>query len=313
MSLPADDTFQSSSVAHLEIYSCSLCGSSSHRELYPQTISGGSTISPDDFNCTNPGHGEHFRIVSCNDCGMVYCSPRPAPEALAMLYGEGEDPTYVHEQDGRVRTFDASLDRMGAISGSLLDIGCQTGIFMDRAQRRGMDVYGLEPSSYATKLAQQAGRKVICGVAPCSLPWGKKFDVITLWDVIEHVHDPLEILKFCFDNLNPGGQLHLSTMYLDSWYVRLVGRKWPWFMRMHIQYFTRKSITQALTAVGFTDIRIRAHKHIVHRGYLLQKLAKLSWPLRLVGRLGAWFLADRDGYIPVSMGDMMHVCGVRKA
>lgn len=293
-------------------YSCPCCNRAEYQVLYPATVADLQRLSAEDFDCTNPGHGEHFRIVRCRSCDMVYCSPRPTVADLVAAYAGGHDESYVAAEDGRQRTFANALKSFPPGRGRLLDVGCNTGVFLEQARIAGFECYGIEPSHFAARRAREAkGFDVFCGAVPCELPWKEKFDVITLWDVIEHVDDPMATAMFLRDSLKPGGRLHLSTMDIGSLYARISGRSWPWLMKMHVHYFSRRTIEALLLRAGFTKVKIGSYSHIVHESYLTKKLEHVALPLRLIGKCGAAILRDREGYIRVNMGDMMHVVATR--
>ncbi len=228
------------------------------------------------------------------------------------MYTSGADSTYVDEEPGRRRTFRRALEDFDCESGRLLDIGCNTGVFMEEARAAGFQVFGVEPSRFAVERAvNDKGLDVHCGAVPCDLPWRERFDVISMWDVIEHVDDPLGLLTFLHSKLSDGGELHLSTMDVESVYARLAGRRWPWYMRMHIQYFSRRSLEKILLKAGFRRVKIIRYRHIVHENYLAKKLEHLSLPLRLIGAVGRRVCRDADGYVTVDMRDMMHAIAWR--
>jgi len=287
---------------------CPLCKQDDFKVKFPATVAPHETLSVNEFNCTNPGHGRHFQIVRCLQCCMTYCTPRPALAEILEAYTLGEDPTYVEEEQGRTETFQRVLRSFAQTKGRLLDIGCNTGVFMAEAQTAGFEVFGVEPSRYAAGLARrEKGLNVHCGVVPCSLPWKELFDVVTMWDVIEHVDDPLEIMRFIRSSLKAGGEFHLATMNVESLYARIAGHRWPWYMLMHLHYFSPKTIAAMLRQAGFSTVRIGRYAHVVHKRYLKQKLHRLDLFSKTIGTLGAKILGDRSGFVAVDLGDMMHV------
>ena len=127
----------------LQEFSCNLCGASDSRTILESTIVSNNEVTPSDLNCTNFGHGEHFRVVECKKCSMRYCSPRPTFEALIRAYSGGEDSSYVDQEGGRKRTFARALKTVGGGPGKLLDVGCNTGVFLEEAQKKGFECFGI--------------------------------------------------------------------------------------------------------------------------------------------------------------------------
>ena len=292
-------------------YPCVICDSFEHSVKYPAKLSLGD--EKPNLSCTNSGHGNHYQIVTCNKCGMVYSSPRPKPKFIEDIYSQTEDEIYVKEERGRYKTFSNVLKRFPKKSGKMLDIGCNTGIFLEEAKRLGFETYGIEPSVHSAQRAREVkGLNVIAGVAPCETPWNTKFEFITLWDVIEHLCDPLPVLHFMKDLLTDDGEVHIATMNLDSLYVNLVGENWPWYMEMHLHYFTVKSITKLLERAGFKVTKTYGYTHIVHRDYLEEKLKSIWSPLVFPAKLVSKLIMDSEGFIPVNLGDMMHIVAVKR-
>jgi len=244
---------------------CNLCGSQRFAVLYRGRSTRAPDLDPNSMRCTSLEHGGFTNIVQCSDCGLIYQNPCDDDETLAKLYAGVDDPVYERESGGRVRTFGRLVERLGryAQPGRLVDVGCYTGIFLEQARRAGWDVVGVEPSAWAAKLAREKGFTVFEGAFRDAHELPAPFDAVTIWDVIEHLPDPLADLKHAHSILKPGAVLALSTMDTASLFARLAGRHWPWYMRMHLVYFTRESMRRMLEAAGFEVLAIERHERIV--------------------------------------------------
>jgi SAM-dependent methyltransferase len=109
------------------------------------------------------------------------------------------------------------------------------------------------------------------------------FDVITLWDVIEHVAQPAEVLATIHGMLKPEGRLLVNYPDYGSWMARLLGRRWPFLLSVHLLYYTRATMTRQLQRAGFTPLRIQPHFQALKLGYILKRMEPylaLSRPLR---------------------------------
>jgi SAM-dependent methyltransferase len=146
----------------------------------------------------------------------------------------------------------------------LLDVGCGVGTFLDVARRRGLDVTGIDIAEQPARVARERGHDVRVGpLAEQELEPGS-FDVVTLWDVIEHVDDPLALLCEIRRVLRPGGVLLLETpdegtplrlATRVAWRaslgrVRLVARC---YYPAHRIYFTRRGLARILARAGFGE------------------------------------------------------------
>jgi 2-polyprenyl-3-methyl-5-hydroxy-6-metoxy-1,4-benzoquinol methylase len=292
---------------------CELCGSARHKVRFPSTLGaldkrGGEDLSA--FRCTSNGYGRHHTIVECLDCGLVYANPRHNSGETLAMYQAVEDRLYVEEREGRVLTFERHLRPLEKIAPPgdgrrLLDVGCHVGVFVEIAARHGWDAWGVEPSHWAATQARQAGLQVVEGTLATAGFGDETFDVVTMWDVIEHVEQPLAEVRQALRLLKPGGLLVIHTMDLDSPFARLMGRRWPWLMQMHIYYFTRRTLARLVEKAGFRVVGVHPQGRYLRLGYLATRVTAFS---RLLGRgLGWLFDCTRLGgcAIPINLGDLV--------
>ena len=203
-------------------------------------------------------------------------------------YGDVEDVRYVEEEEGRVATFSESLDaHRGASrpSGRLLDVGCHVGTFIELAEQAGYDVEGVEPSRWAAKRAEERVRGTVrLGVVEdAPLPEGA-YDVVTMWDVIEHLPDPASTLRAVHSALRPGGVFAVTTMDVEALFPRVAGRCWPWYMQMHLVYFSRRTLGELLRRCGFEVVEVSRHRRIVRVSYAVSRLGTYSRTAERVAR-----------------------------
>lgn len=295
-----------------EYVNCCLCGRDDWQVRFPAMQNGSGETDASAFRCTSSGYGRHPQIVQCRYCGYVYANPRWTGRELLGAYEAVEDETYVRERAGRVLTFRRHLDSLQRFTGPgrgrrLLDVGAYTGVFVEVAREAGWDAQGVEPSQWAVQVAQRHGLPVIQGTqATIDVP-SESFDVITMWDVIEHVENPPAELAHANHLLKPGGLLAVHTMNVESFFARLMGRRWPWLMDMHIHYFSERTLRQMLQKEGFEILASGAQGRYLRLGYLATRLQGLSpplgaWARRLSRRLGLDEVA-----VPVNMGDLFSV------
>ncbi len=296
---------------------CNLCGRDTVKVRFAATLNGSNALNVDAFRCTNSGYGHHPRIVQCVHCGHVYASPRWSDEELLEAYTAVEDETYVLEREGRELTFRKHLQALERITGpgngrSLLDIGAYIGVFVEVASRSGWDAWGVEPSDWAAAEAQRHGLNVIPGTQFAPELAGRQFDVLTMWDVIEHVNDPKGEVQRSHELLRPGGVLVLHTMDIDSLVARLMGSRWPWLMDMHLHYFSQKTMHAMLEDVGFEVIWSGAQGRYLRLGYLATRLGGLSAPLGRAAKAVVNALRLDGVAVPVNFGDLFTVYARKK-
>jgi 2-polyprenyl-3-methyl-5-hydroxy-6-metoxy-1,4-benzoquinol methylase len=291
---------------NLEFVPCNLCGSSDTKELHAERDGIAAFDATDLFACTSSAYGHCGPIVRCVSCGLVRQNPQPQSTDLVQAYQEVTDERYEEEASGRVATFSRALRDIERHErgGRLLDVGCHTGIFLEVARRSGWSTFGVEPSRWSADRARARGLDVTHGTLEEATFAEGSFDVISMWDVIEHLGDPLEELRRVHKLLRPNGLLALSTMNVDSWFPRLLGRRWPWYMQMHLYYFTPGTLRQMLEQAGYEMVETVPHKRIVRLAYLVSRLEAYCRPLArtlewTVERLG---LANR--LVTVDLGDI---------
>jgi len=293
----------------MERVACNLCGADDAVVRFPSTILDRPPGGLEIYRCTYDGYGIHPTIVQCRRCGLVYANPRRDGMATIETYESVEDPLYVEERGGRVLTFERHLRPLERLTGPpggrrLLDVGAYTGVFVEIAARHGWDAWGVEPSRWAVGEACKRGLQVVQGTTETVALSQESFDVVTMWDVIEHLPDPLAELHRIRGLLKPGGLLVVHTIDIGSLFARLLGGRWPWLMEMHLYYFDRRTLRMMLERAGFAVLSIRAQGRYLRLGYLTSRAAALvPWPgrpaERLVTRLGL-----RRVPVAVNLGDL---------
>jgi ubiquinone/menaquinone biosynthesis C-methylase UbiE len=300
----------------MEHVPCNLCGADDSVVRYPSTVKRGESGDWRSFRCTHSGYGRHDAIVQCQRCGLVYTDPRPDGNDIVETYQAVEDPLYLEEREGRVLTFEHHLKPLERITGPpngrpLLDVGCYTGVFVEIAARHGWDAWGLEPSRWAVEQARARGLHVMQGTLDTAeLPEGG-FDVVTMWDVIEHLTDPRRALQRSHRLLNPGGLVVVHTIDIESAFARLMGARWPWLMEMHIYYFSRRTLRAMLEGCGFRVLSDRPQGRYLRLGYLMSRVGALA---PLVGRPAEWLVTKlglRGLEVPVNLGDLFTAYAVK--
>ena len=295
---------------------CNLCGRDEYRVRFPATAEA-DALRVDAFRCTHAGYGHHPQIVECGHCGLVYANPRWPTGTVLDAYTAVEDETYVEERHGRELTFRHHLRQVERIVGpangrALLDVGAYIGVFVEVAAAAGWRAQGVEPSAWAAAEARRRGLAVHAGtLASVDLP-AESFDVITLWDVIEHLSDPAAELERARRLLRPGGWLVAHTMDIGSPLARLMGPRWPWLMDMHLYYFDRRTLPALFTAHGFEVVWQRTQGRYLRLGYLASRVEGLHSGLGRAARAAVNGLGLRTAAIPVNFGDLMTCVGRRK-
>ena len=205
-------------------------------------------------------HFDPFRVVTCNNCGLVFLSPRLTEKAILKLYadeayyvsevaGQGYDE-YLDVRPNWVRTFTRRLGEIGKYQqpGKALDIGCGPGFFLEAAQAKGYDVYGLDPSDYIVKVAREKfGDRIQHGVIETANYSANEFDLVVAFDTFEHIYRPLEWLESIRHILKPGGLIAMTTPDPTSLLARISRRGWVSYkLPEHVFYWSPVTVRRAL-------------------------------------------------------------------
>lgn len=289
---------------------CPLCGADDTAVRYAGTLHSPTPTNVAAYLCTNLGYGKHHPIVQCRRCELVYANPRYATSQLTQAYQEVVDPLYEQEREGRVLTFQRHLRPIEAMVGKykgkrILDVGAYTGVFVEIAAQRGWDASGVELSTWAATLCRERGLNVFNGTLEQANFPSESFDVVTAWDVVEHLDNPRSLLAEMYRVLKVGGIAVIHTIDIDAPFARLMGRHWPWLMEMHLVYFSRGTLAKMLATVGFTVLRATPEGRYQKLTYLVSRLAWFSPRLAqtaqtLVKRLGLEHRA-----VPINLGDLV--------
>lgn len=276
---------------------CDVCGSTHHRLFLDSTLP--AVLRSADLKITDTSYGKHPRLLRCKDCGFVYADALLQQELIA-IYEALVDTDYQAGKENRQLQMASILDRVMPDfeqEGNVLDIGAGTGLLVREAQDRGWDAIGVEPSHWAARVAaEENGVLVLQGLFPHPDLGDRKFDLVTLIDVIEHVTQPLELLSQIRPHVTGSGRLVVATPDINSFCARILGSKW-WHMRpAHVCFFDSTSMRKALDHAGFDLVRQFRQiwwfpvEYLVHRlacylplGWLDRSLAKGR--LRRIGRI----------------------------
>lgn len=246
-------------------------------------------------------------ILRCNCCGFGFRKSRLSQEQLANLYQNMDPKVYQSELQGRSRTAERHLRIVeeNADGGLILDIGCASGLFLAAAADAGWLVTGIEPSEVLRREAME--RLGGCGtVLPLTLEEAdlgdQQFDAITMWDVLEHVAEPMETMKRCRALLKSSGCLFLNVPDIDSIEAKILGKRWPLLLPEHLNYFNRPSLKLCGEKSGLQLLRFGRRRSFFSVQYVLYRLSQHRIPAAKLLLKSAQKIIGRM-LIPVPLGE----------
>ena len=251
-------------------------------------------------------------LLHCRGCKLVFSTEEPHEHQLPELYGRGyfkESPVgyrdYIAEESAhrrQARRYLVRLQQWSQPPGKLLDVGCAAGFFLDESRRVGWDVQGCEVSGFAADHAVALGLPVTTGPFLSANIAEDVWDVITLFNVFEHLAQPTEVVRKLHHLLAPGGVVVIETWNVRSWTARLFGASWHQYQPSHVPYYYSPPSLRALFDEAdwqFLSTRISVKWISLGRGLDIldgrmgRWLPHLSGPLRRrAGRLELPYLAD---------------------
>lgn len=282
---------------------CAICGTKNDSsELYPANFDFGA-FTPEVFSARRIPDGTHYRIVRCNHCGLLRSDPVVTTEMLADLYAESEF-TYDEEVINLKRTYGRYLKNVvteyGAAKGRLLEIGCGNGFFLEEALDQGFaNVCGVEPSRSAVGRASERVRdKIICDMMRPGLFPTSQFDVVCMFQVLDHMPQPGQLLDECLKVLKRGGLILSLNHNSQSVSARILRERSPIIDLEHTYLYSPGTMRGIFTAHGFEVLAVRAVRNTYSLRYLLQLL---PMPLRIKDKILSFLQGSRFGALSASV------------
>jgi 2-polyprenyl-3-methyl-5-hydroxy-6-metoxy-1,4-benzoquinol methylase len=278
---------------------CPVCNSTDQKLLYPDTL---GNNSPEFGHTFSQNHMRTYKIVKCLSCSHAFAI---LPDNK-INYEDVIDPDYLKRNEAHLLTAQKVLQKLLTVksSGVLLDVGCATGDFLSIAQ----DFYiveGLELSKWSSDIAKQRCFKI--HTCPLTELPDKKFDIITLWAVIEHFENPQQEIKKIYNLLNPDGIICIWTGNIDSLPSKILGKKWWYIQGQHIQYFSQKSLHKLLSDNNFKQIMMDTYPFTTN----LNSLSKSFYRYNLMKPITQYLLENkimRDKIITLKIpGEMLAI------
>ena len=235
---------------------CALCGPDApFRVIFPERL------AHDDitFSARRAPNRLHYRVVGCDVCGVIFSNPIYPESVLIEQYRDAE---YIMEEQtsnylvAYREEFMRTLETAGKID-SLLEVGCADGYFLRVAKDMGIpNICGIEPGKDAVEKADDDLRHLIYnGVFHEGLYEENSFDMVCMFQVLDHVVDPLNVMTNVARVLKPGGYFITVTHNVKSWQPRLLGEGCPMFDVQHIFLWDLNTIRALIEKVGLRYIR----------------------------------------------------------
>lgn len=234
------------------------------------------------------------RILRHCVCGAIYVWPQPKKNAIKKLYQNGYFHLgkrkkilgyrdYEEQKKYLLPYYQKKLEQIDKLregrKGKLLDIGCAFGYFLGIAKNKGWRVVGLDISELAIKKTKRQRIKAVAVELSKAKFSSNGFDVITIFQTVEHDPDPIGLLAEIYRILKPGGILLLTTPGQRGILVSLLGKKWHgWQVKSHLFWFNQGNLKLALQKAGFAKIEVTNDKRSLNSLINIAKVTCLRYP-----------------------------------
>lgn len=262
---------------HLVPTGCILCGGRGEdRVLFRPRLSPAS-FSGQAFSARRKRRREHYGIVRCKTCGLVRSNPVLAPAQLTALYADSEflfdeEAPYAAETYAQLTAELLGDDLAQGRFRTLLEIGCSSGFYLEKALALGIpDVLGFEPSRQCHQRANLTVRPyMVEDIFRSELVGQRHFDLAASFHVLDHLPNPLDVLRQVTEVLNPGGRLLLVCHDVDAFSAKLLRDFSPIFDVEHIYLFSENTLSRLLVTLGLEVERIGPLANTYPLGYWLR-------------------------------------------
>ena len=259
----------------------------------------------------------------CDSCGAIFQDPLPTLREMMDYanaeYSNGLYKEYLEANDLKYATFEYRLHKVmeafqrqnpSETAPRILDVGCSNGRFIEVAIRNGMEAWGLELSENAIAAASPAARaRIYHGDANNIESLGmEKFDIITAFDLVEHLFDPFSFLNHLYKMITKDGIIVITTPDASSLPRTLMGKNWPMLQPFqHTILLSRKASKMLLQKTNYKDISVDGTKKVFTLDYLFNQLKGPSPNLYQIYNLFEKILPNfiKENKIQVNIGDMM--------
>jgi 2-polyprenyl-3-methyl-5-hydroxy-6-metoxy-1,4-benzoquinol methylase len=258
---------ESAAANDASIQTCWICGLGPLRLYRPGNLP--PNLGAEHFRITDSAYGCTADIYQCEACGFRQCG---SLTEVLPFYEDMSDDAYEHSRDARSLQARELLRHVAKYrsSGRLLDVGAGSGILVDAALKLGFEAEGIEPSGPLSGQAAERGLPVSHGILPSRSVRGL-FDVITVVDVIEHVSDPIGLMRSVHEQLASDGIAVVVTPDVGSLMARVLGRRWWHYRIAHIGYFNRDTLAHALRLAGFEQVATMRPAWYFPVSYLIER------------------------------------------
>lgn len=222
-----------------------------------------------------------YKIIGCRNCGLKFLYPIPSKESLLKIYEKDYFDSWGKNYESLKRLKELSYESIFReverfiVPGCFLDVGCAFGYSFEVAIRRGWNPYGVEISPEAYMVVEERfPLKVILGDFSQVELRNNFFDLVVMFDFLEHTYNLMDAMVKAYNILKPEGILAIVTPDIDSFTAKLMRRNWIHIKLEHTFYFSTKTLKLLFIKTGFNPIIFKNFWKAINFSYLKSQIKK---------------------------------------
>jgi SAM-dependent methyltransferase len=231
---------------------CPICGQDGAQEWL---------LAPDRLH----GRRVQYTLVRCATCSVVWLSNPPRPEEMHLHYTEAYDRLISLGAGNSPRRWEFRRKAIANLkkAGTLLDLGCSSGSFLEYMRNEPWKLFGIEMSERTAKTAEvRSGGEIFVGSILDASFARESFDVITCFDVLEHLYEPRRVMAKVADWLKPGGIFYVLVPNVDSAEGRVFRSYWHGLeLPRHLFHYSPRSLRYLAESAGLIEVSVESHRN----------------------------------------------------
>ncbi len=269
-----------------------------------------------DFSCSSVSKTNvKPDLHKCIDCDLVQVSPSNSIKNLDEMYEDVVDIDYINNLNIKYKTFNSVFKKIKPYLEksqqkhskiNILEIGSYYGVLLNILEKNKLNAIGIEPSKHAFEYSKNHNNQKNINVSfdkfikDCN---AINFNLVMAFDVIEHVEDVDKFIQQVGKLMREDNFFIFSTIFIDSWFAKMLGNNWPWIIPMHLSYFNKKNINYFLKKHNFEIVSISNHIHHAKINYAIKGLLnKFPYYIKFISKLISFVVPNKLS-IPFSLPD----------
>lgn len=267
---------------------CDYCSSSDIKALWEPHIAKNGSIQIS----ASSNQKLQLGLSKCKNCNLKFATYKLNQAHLNKLYASSDEMLHASEFKNRYRSFLRAMSKSETIRSlqkassniRILDVGCAEGSFLYASRIMGFEAQGIEPSQQLTEWGIRNHKLSIVQESFDSFGYPEApYQIISLWDVIEHVESPKLLIRTLVPKISSGGLLIINTPIVDSFHARVLGKRWPFYLNVHTFYLSRETLKNYCKEFELEFIESNKFSQTLSIGYLMSryKLFKSMAPVMM--------------------------------